>query len=107
MLGLHLTRLTRRQPFRREMAAEKALAEPIVPLPKPWQPSACSRLSHRGSDRDFPADFDDRIHWQSEVLGQVGRVAVHEREQCLCQSRYGFVAFAVHDGLVTDIIGDV
>ena len=73
--------------FSRVMAAEKALAEPIVPLPKPWQPSTCSSLSEPGSDRDFPADFDDRIHRQPEVLGQVGGVALHKREQCLRQSR--------------------
>jgi len=38
------------------------------------------------SDRDFTADFDDRIHRQPEILGQVCRVALHEREQCLRQS---------------------
>jgi hypothetical protein len=34
----------------------------------------------RGSDRYFPADFDDRIDRQLEIIGQVGGVALHESE---------------------------
>ena len=53
----------------------------------PAVPTRRALASSQGSDRDFAADFDDRIHRQSEVLGRVGRVALHEREQCLHQRR--------------------
>jgi hypothetical protein len=34
----------------------------------------------RGSNRYFPADFDDRTDRQLEIIGQVGGVALHESD---------------------------
>src|ERR1700719_3736565 len=59
------------------------------------------------SDRDFPADFDDRFDRQFEIFGQVSGVALHKGEQCLHPSRQGFLVLTGHDRLVANIISDV
>src|SRR5579885_2823927 len=67
----------------------------------------CGTAAGAGSDRNLPADFDDLLARQSEIIGDVRSVALHSGEQHFLPMRQSRPALAVQHDLVADIIHDI
>jgi hypothetical protein len=58
-------------------------------------------------DGDLPAELDDSVGWQAEIVGQVGRVALHRGKYRLHPSGQSFRVVPWRDCLMPDIVRDV